>query len=176
MQDAPLSDFFVGQWTNLMPSQYTGTDMVFLIGGYDVGDPYGRTFEVHVPSRPDPVERNPAPQFGVTWGGQAEYIERLISGFDHNLPNLIQSALSLDDAARDKLINELRQKTQLPIPFQFLPLQDCVDLAIYLIRATIDVQTFIVGVRGVGGDIDVATITRKDGFTPIQVKSIVGEE
>ena len=62
-----------------------------------------------------------------------------------------------------------------PIPYQFLPLQDCVDLSIFLIRTTIKLQTWLVGVRGVGGAIDVATITRIEGFRAIQQKRIVGE-
>lgn len=36
----------------------------------------------------------------------------------------------------------------LPIPYQFLPLQDCVDLAILLIRTTAELQKFLVDIRG----------------------------
>jgi hypothetical protein len=63
----------------------------------------------------------------------------------------------------------------IPIPYQFLPLQDCVDLAIFLIKTTSTLQRWTTGVRGVGGAIDVATITRTDGFRPVQEKRIVGD-
>ena len=36
-------------------------------------------------------------------------------------------------------------------------------------------QHWIVGVRGVGGAIDAAVITRTDGFTDVQKKKITGE-
>jgi hypothetical protein len=36
-------------------------------------------------------------------------------------------------------------------------------------------QTFSVAVRGVGGAIDLATITRIDGLKDVQVKKITGE-
>ncbi len=62
------------------------------------------------------------------------------------------------------------------IPIQFLPLHDCVDLSLFLVKATISLQQWSVGIRGVGGAVDVATITRTGGFTPIQQKSIQGEE
>jgi hypothetical protein len=39
-----------------------------------------------------------------------------------------------------------------------------------------EIQNWIVGVRGVGGAIDVATITRTDGFQSVQRKAIVGEK
>lgn len=45
----------------------------------------------------------------------------------------------------------------------------------FLIRSTVAMQRFIAGVRGVGGAIDVATITRTDGFQPVQRKRVIGE-
>jgi hypothetical protein len=46
------------------------------------------------------------------------------------------------------------------------------DYAIFLIRSTILLQRWIVDVRGVGGAVDVATITRTEGFKPVQLKQI----
>jgi hypothetical protein len=63
----------------------------------------------------------------------------------------------------------------MPIPYQFLPLQDCVDLAIFLIKTTATLQRWTTDVRGVGGATDVATITRTEGFRAIQEKRIVGD-
>lgn len=171
-----LSDFFLKQWQSLMPSGYSGPDMVFLVGGYDDGQPYGRMFELFIPTNPTPSERNPSPEFGMVWGGQREYVDRLIRGYDDGLLIAVKDALSLDDAAINSLAPQLQSKLQVPIPFQFLPLQDSVDLAVYLVRATIAIQAFIVGVRGAGGAIDVATITRMGGFKAVQEKTIHGEE
>jgi hypothetical protein len=63
----------------------------------------------------------------------------------------------------------------MPIPYQFLPLQDCVDLAIFLIKTTATLQGWTTGARGVGSAVDVATITRTDGFRTVQEKRIVGD-
>ena len=147
--------------------------MIFLVGGYDEGEPYGRVFEIFIPTRPKPLERH-AGEFGMTWGGQKEYTDRLITGYDPNLPAIVQRVLTLNDQQRDALLAQLRG-LQAPIPFQFLPLQDCVNLSILLVRTTIAIQTFLVGIRGVGGSIDVATITRTDGLKPIQLKKVTGE-
>jgi hypothetical protein len=73
------------------------------------------------------------------------------------------------------LLKQQLQQISMQLPFQLLPLQDCVDLAIFLIRATIDAQRLSVVLRGVGGPIEVATITRREGFRYIQRKDIVGE-
>lgn len=37
------------------------------------------------------------------------------------------------------------------------------------------IQTWQIGIRGVGGAIDLATITRTDGYKPVQQKKVKGE-
>lgn len=97
-----LSDFFLRHWQSQgMPMHPPpGNDMVFLVGGYDKDEPYGRVFEIYIPTRPGPVERHVG-EFGMVWGGQREYIDRLIAGFDPNLPAFVQPILNLNDQQRD---------------------------------------------------------------------------
>jgi hypothetical protein len=167
-----LSEFFLRQWTATMPSSIpTGQDMVFLVAGYDDGAPYGRVFEIFIPSRPKPVEMLPG-NFGAVWGGQREITDRILQGYDQQLPSIVQSVYG---NAHPNLESALRSKLQAQVPFAFLPLQDCVDLSIFLVRTTITLQKWIVGIRGVGGAIDVATITRTDGVKHVQQKEIYGE-
>jgi hypothetical protein len=172
-----LSDFFLEKWNTLHLPVIPGQDMVFLVGGYDEGAPYGRVFDILIPSRPTPVEYYAdAGQFGIVWGGQREHADRLIHGFDSRLPELVKNFLNLDDQKRDELCKHLKTLLQTPVPFAFLPLQDSVDLAIFLIRTTIVMQHWLLGLRGVGGAIDVAIITRTNGFKEIQKKEIKGED
>ena len=170
-----LGDFFMEQWRARMPEGHTGPDMVFLIGGFDEGTPYGRVYKVDIPSNPTPQEQD-AGQFGITWGGQLEHTSRLIKGFDPQLPSIAKDFLELTNEQQLALEKHLEGALSLPIPYPFLPLQDCVDLSIFLIRTTMDLQSWIVGVRGVGGAIDVATITRTEGFKPVQQKTIIGQK
>lgn len=170
-----LSSFFKSQWESAeMPLQ--STPLEFLVGGYDAGDPYGKVFQFAIPTSPFPEELHSGTgEFGMVWGGQKEFTDRLIAGFDAHLLEVVQEVLDLDDAKRDELEIQLKSRLQANIPFAFLPLQDSVDLSILLIRTTIAVQNWTVGIRGVGGPIDVATITRTEGFNAIQQKSISGE-
>jgi len=159
-----------------MPQDYSGVDMVFLVAGYDIDAPYGRVFEMDIPSTPDPKEWHAGQgDFGPVWGGQLQYANRLIHGYDPSLPSTVQKFLGLSDERSEELESHLMKGLGIRIPFQFLPLQDCVDLSIFLIKTTIAIQSFTVGVRGVGGAIDVATITRTEGLKPIQQKAIIGE-
>jgi hypothetical protein len=173
-----LGDFFLDQWKRNMPSPAPAglPDMLFLVGGYDEAAPYGRVFELSVPNNPKPKEWFAGTgEFGAVWGGQREFVDRLVKGFDERVINLVRDELKLSGPDVQKLTEKLNTLT-MPIPFQFLPLQDCVDLSIFLIRATIKLQTWTVGIRGVGGAVDVATITKTVGFTPIQQKQVTGEK
>lgn len=169
-----LSDFFMGQWGQVMPTPYVGPDMTFIVSGYDEGAPYGRVFNFGIPSSPVPVERNPGDEFGMTWGGQLEIASRIIHGFDPKLPGLVASTLNLNPAQQAALRQALQQ-LELQVPYQVLPLQDCVNLALYMIRATVAAQTLAITVRGVGGPVELAVITRTEGLRFIQQKALQGE-
>lgn len=128
-----------------------------------------------VPTAPKPVEFEPG-GFGATWGGQRQFVDRLMA-FDPSIAQHIYDILGTPANQRQPnvLELELKKKLGLPIPWQFLPLQDCIDLCIFLIRTTIHLQQWLVTLRGVGGAIDVATITRTDGFRAVQIKDLEGE-
>lgn len=167
-----LSDFFELQWrdSSMSPNH---EPMVFIVGGYNHGESYGRVYQFSVPADPSPLEVHAGKsQFGMIWGGQRQFADRLIQGFDEHLPKVAQQALELSDDQKATLEKQLKENLQAPIPFPFLPLQDSVDLSILLIRTTMAVQNWVIGNRGVGGPIDVATVTRADGFQPVQLKSI----
>lgn len=175
-----LSSFFAKQWaaSDMRPGMGPQNDMVFFVGGYDPDDAYGRLFKFSIPTSPAPEPAMPEGLFGAAWGGQREITDRIVHGFDPALPQIVEDIFAVPPTERnpDVLGEQLRAKFDAPIPWQFLPLQDCVDLAILLVRTTIAFQRFTVGVRGVGGAINVATITRTDGFKEVQVKQIFGEK
>jgi hypothetical protein len=171
-----LGEFYLRQWNAQMPKNVPkGNDIVFLVGGYDEDAAYGRLFSLAVPSAPVPVEQQAGQDFGAMWGGQKAHADRIVQGFDDTVIAQIKDHLNLTDAQSADLVQHLRANNPLALPYQFLPLQDCVDLCIQLIRTTINMQRFTLDVRGVGGQIDVATVTRMEGFHPIQQKAVVGE-
>lgn len=172
-----LSVFFMGQWnTHINRPANPGEEISFLVGGYDEGAPYGRAFLFVVPTQPNPVEQNPgAGQFGITWGGQHDLVYRLLYGFDIELPEFLRANLNLTPQQLTALKPQMEAKFAAGIPYQFLPLQDSVDLAVFLIQGTISFQKFRTSiVRGVGGPVEVATVTR-DGLNFISQKKISAE-
>ncbi|MBN1478316.1 hypothetical protein JXA47_16285 [Candidatus Sumerlaeota bacterium] len=168
-----LSAFYMQQWGQEMPSAYQGPSMTFVVAGYDPDEPYGSVYQFEIPTEPRPTEQNRG-NFGIIWGGQREYVDRIINGFDHRVPQAAGQHLGLDGSAVNGLENHLGQ-FRMHLPLLAMPLQDCVDLAIFFVRTTIEAQRLSVGIRGCGGHIDVATITRREGLKFVQRKAIRGE-
>jgi len=171
-----LSRFFRERWNETMPSDYAGPNMTFVVGGYDSGAAYGKVFLFDIPRQPEAKQQHPGDKdFGMIWGGQLQVASRLIHGFDPALPDIVKKLLNVPDGQIQQLHGTLRADLQFPIPYAVLPLQDCVDLAIFLIRTTMIAQRLAIGVRGVGGPIDVAIIRRTNGLDYVQRKAIHGE-
>ena len=168
-----LSEFFKKQWEQVLPPEYQGPTMVFVVGGYDEGDSYGKVFVFDIPTNPEPIEQNPGPtNFGMTWGGQLQVASRLIHGFDPAIPGILQEELNLTTEQLDRVRTLFQQRLEFTIPYQVLPLQDCVDLATFMIRTTINAQDLAISVRGVGGPIDVAVISKTRGLDHIRRKTL----
>jgi hypothetical protein len=165
------SKFFMEQWTSKMPETYTGDAIRFIVAGYDQDQLYGKVFWFSVPYNPDPIEYYPD-TFGILYDGQSNFAQRLLRGYDEELIQQVKGVLNLSDDDTARLLADLPSKSHVSLPLQFLPLQDCVDLAIFLITTTISMQRFLPTVRGVGGAIDVATIVRTEGFKALQQKSV----
>ena len=99
-------------------------------------------------------------------------MDRLVLGIDTRLRDaIIQSGTITPDKLQQ--FNSLCLQFQLPLPVQFMPLQDCVNLATLFIKTTIETQNLTVGLRGCGGDIDVAIITRTHPLEFIKKKKVV---
>src|SRR5207249_11640348 len=98
---------------------------------------------------------------------------RLVKGYDpriDQLPNY-PSALTQHLA-----------KLEYATPFEIMTLQDAVDYAIFLTRATIGMQRFSYGIasapgftQDVGGAIDIAIVEPNKDFNFLQEKKLHGE-
>jgi 20S proteasome alpha/beta subunit len=169
-----LSDFFLKQWQARISPNHQSAGMVFVVGGFDEGEAYGTVFEFNIPNAPKPIQAS-TKDFGITMGGQHELASRMIMGFDEKIVSIAAKALRLSINQVDTLKKALNQ-LQMQIPFPVLPLQDCIDLAVFLIKTTTTAQNLSIGVRGVGGAIDVAVITQRDGLKIIKEKKLVAEK
>ena len=164
-----LSDFFLRQWrslmkVNLLPPGKKFDEMVFLVAGYNDGEINGRVYRMTIPSNPAPTELQVGADFGLHWEGQSEITTRIINGFDASSLAFMQKHFAIPENQFPQFINEFKARSTLPIPWQFISLQDGLNLCILLVRVTSQLQQYTAGIRGVGGPIDAATITRNRGI------------
>jgi hypothetical protein len=167
-----LSDFFVTQWNKIPESKHPrGADITFLVGGFNERELYSHTYEMHIPMKPDPIE---LPQTGLKWGGQRDLVDRLIKGYDPRLVQYLAQAWSLTEEQKNA-VPAIAQPLELVFPYNFMALQDYVDIAKALLRMTIEIERLTACERVCGGPIDVATITRRDGLRYVQRKRVEAE-
>ena len=105
-----------------------------------------------------PKERN-----GALWFGQPEAITRLVSGISMKLPAVL-GTLGVDSNLIGPYVERIVLDVKTTLIWDPMPIQDAIDLATFLTEASINFSRFSAGANTVGGPIDVAAITRHEGF------------
>jgi hypothetical protein len=147
-----------------------------IIAGID-NDAVGRAYIVSVPDAPS-IDRD-TEYGGTLWIGQTDIVARIIKGFDWE----IESIQFVKDAKKSGVdIDSQLGKMAHVINWQLMTLQDSVDFCVLVTRITESIQRFSDGtvmnpggITGVGGPIDVATITSGEGFKWISKKEVAVE-
>lgn len=150
----------------------------FIISGYSRKDFFPEEYSLVLPQNGPTRLRPPKdnmPNFGANWFGLTDAIVRLHHGRDDRLFQILLDE-GLDHAVVEKLKGVVSQHLQYPVPFWAMPISDAVDYAAFVVRTTIDRYKFVIGAPLCGGGIDIAKITRKEGFKWALNKGIVQTE
>lgn len=142
--------------------------MRFRICGYSYGRPLPEIWEVKIMGKScdNPTLVRKEADFGVNWDGEYDVLNRLILGIpvDFNKVAVESQLYGTDaeaEAARQKLVPGLYQSFVMTA----MPIQDAIDLARFLVETTIGAIHFNFSARKtVGGPIEIATITKHEGF------------
>jgi len=134
-----LRVFYHEQWSQLPSAAMPSQPLQFFVAGYDEGEPYGKSYEISIPFGSEPICKHDKNEFGILWGGQRDIVDKILQGYDARILAVIKSELGLDDKEVEALEKRLNQFA-LSIPLKAMPLQDCVDLAIFIIKTTIEAQ------------------------------------
>jgi hypothetical protein len=153
----------------------------FLVGGYDASG-VGEAWEVILPDRIIEPIATTADGGGAAWRGQFDVVTRLIRGSDLELLERLADANQL--GAELHKLTPLLDACGYRIPFDSMNLQDGIDFAVLCIHTTIDVQRLTLGPvattpefswPGVGGPVEIATVTAMGGFAWVQKTTLRGE-
>ena len=169
----------------------------FIVGGFGKRDPHGMVFKLDVAKKDITSAFRPGLGHGVTWGGQANFVERLLKGSDSRLEVLVKrNILEALSAQRNGIVQSVLDGltaagVQIPdgINFAFqevlpaadqwdsfwaevdyanLPVQYAIDLASLLVNTQSGMQHFGTGIATVGGRTHIGVLQRNSSFKKLK--------
>ena len=158
-------DFFENEYKIQYPGGFNNFFMGYRVGGFSSGAALAEAWEVCVTDQgaSGPTDLYLGNRFGVRWAGDTDALDRLILGVSQAIiPALEQSGMSNNDALSiyQDLVANARAELALPA----MPIQDAIELARFLAETAARFAHFTFGAATVGGPIEVATVTKHEGF------------
>lgn len=144
----------------------------FMVVGYSANEKLAEEFKIDIANGTcaGPVLIRQKPDSGVTWSGEPEAINRLMFGVAGQLPNVLVTQLGIQPANVQTAIAAIQQACQAPLVMPAMPIQDAIDLAEFFVDLTIKFSKFNMGAPTVGGPIEIAAITKHEGFKWVKRK------
>ena len=144
----------------------------FIVAGYSASAPMADEFKIEINGGqcdgPHSLRRRD--EIGMTWGGDPEALNRLLAGVSSGLPMVLQNLFRIPSDQLKQVMQTIQQRLQLPLVLPAMPLQDAIDLADFLVDLTIKFSRFMPGAPTVGGPIEIAAISKHEGFRWIKRK------
>lgn len=138
----------------------------FIVAGYSAGASMAEEFQIDIQNGicTGPRRLRDQKDVGLTWSGQPEALNRLILGYSTAFPGLLQAQLGINPAQMTQAMTNLSPQIQMPIVLPAMPLQDAIDLGKFLVDLTKKISRFGLGAPTVGGPIEIAAISKHEGF------------
>lgn len=150
------------------------SELGFLVAGYssDADEPTAYSISMGPSGSPVMVEVLPSGVTGAQWWGQPEAIARIMNGLSLGTPDaLINLGVDGLDANAARAISDgLQGQLSVQMIAAPMPIQDAIDLAEFLVSTTIQFVRFTPGPPTVAGPIEIATITKHEGFRWVRRK------
>jgi len=134
----------------------------FYVAGYSPRQHLGSEWEFVLPNDPAPRKPRPDDKFGASWRGVSVPFTRLHFGVDPRLPEFLhQEGLSTEDIEK---VQRAAAKLAAPVVFDGMPVQDAIGYCRFILETTIGQATYEIGAASCGGPLQLAVITRAEGF------------
>jgi hypothetical protein len=134
--------------------------------GYTKDNFFSEEYVMQIPtSKPARLrsDKKEVPNFGANWFGQTDAIIRFHHGRDDRIFGILEKS-GVDGKTIEKIRDTLLNNIQYRVLFSAMPLGDAIEYAKFLVQLTISRFRFVAGAEICGGKINVAKITRKEGF------------
>lgn len=174
LREYMFDELYVPQFSALPQKPYLG----LIIAGYSAGAPLAEAYQVTMDNGvcPDPLLLIPQDTNGTVWNGQPEAVQRLVVGYGTMMGQALKDNLGVPDAQIGPTLDILRDALRVPLTSPAMPIQDAIDFAEWLVDVAIKWSRFSPGSPTVGGPIEIAAITKHEGFKWIRRKHYFGSE
>jgi hypothetical protein len=170
---ARFKEFFYGEhYEPLVKSAGNQTGVLGLsVAGYGAGEDQPQIFQYELSPTGCVETELLVNDTGAQWWGQIDAISRLLLGVSVFTPQaLMNLKLAKDEAKAVTLAQDITSQINVPIVGPAMPIQDAIDLAEFLVQVTIGFVRFCPGNPTVGGPIEIAAVTKHEGFRWVQRK------
>lgn len=152
--------FYDDRYKEAYEGQEEASPMGFIIGGYSTGSDSAEIWRLTLTGMGAQQERLVAPEtpWECVWEGEREAIQRILFGYSNQLLARLMEAEVEESVARQLLAS------MEPIINGTMPIQDAIDIVEYLIEVTCGYVRFCPGPNVVAKPIDLAAITKHNGF------------
>lgn len=151
-------------WGQADPSDRPVMPLGFLTAGYSPEADEAQLFALELgPDGRSTTTEVLAGTTGAQWWGQPEAIARILTGLSLDTATALTN-LGVDDTQAEGLTQAVRSQVAAQFVSPAMPIQDAIELAEFLVYATVQYVRFTPGNPTVGGPIDIATVTKHEGF------------
>jgi hypothetical protein len=149
----------------------------FKVCGYSAGAPLSELWDIRIVNgtcAPPQLLRDQN-AIGPNWDGEYESMDRLFLGLGCQFPTELK-ALGASEEESAKVTEHMLKTLPRPMVLSGMPIQDAIELAIFMVETSSKFVKFSPGHNWVGGPVEVAAITKHEGFNWVQRKLFYRQE
>ena len=142
------------------------------VAGYSSGEAMAEEFAIQIENGTcrGPIPMRPKGETGVSWGGQPQALQRLIFGVDAQVIDVMEKNMGVPRADAESAFGVFKAALSAPLVISAMPIQDAIDLAEFFVDVSCKYSRFAPGAQTVGGPIEIAAITKHEGFKWVRRK------
>lgn len=146
-------------------------ELQFWLGGNGSAETHGEIWRITIRNGTcDPPELIAGQgEFKISYAGQPEAINRIVSGYSQELPKALLDA-GLDPANLDAMLAHIESRTYAQLVSPAMPVSDAIALADFLVETTKQFVRFLPGADVVGGETDICVVNKHEGFKWVRRK------
>ena len=169
--------FFDVHYQHLADKPLGDHELQFWVGGNGSAETHGEIWRVTIRNGTCDEPELIAGQgdFRISYAGQPEAINRLVSGYSQQLPQALLDA-GLDPANLDSLLTHIEARTYAELVSPAMPVSDAIALADFLVETTKQFVRFLPGADTVGGETDLCVVNKHEGFKWVRRKHHLSAE